>query len=447
LSDPAVEAESPADLARRRHGLRTDVSLLVAVLLQGIVWWALVHYFKTHRVWYHFFDVSDISLYTIYADAFARGEHAYTDVAFEYPPLAVPLMLFPKWLPPSVDYWAGFASEMMFLCAATAVFATAVAARLSRGFARPMATAFAFSLLTLLAGPIVANRFDIAVGLDMAIFAYCVARRWWWPAAATLGIGFALKLTPAMFLPLVFILAAKPRRILISGLAFLVAAVLPFVPHLLRAGRGVLKVFTYHTGRPLQIESLYATPYLVAHALGMDHVVIGNSHGSQSLVGPGTQTLASLSMWLMPACTAAAYLLIWRRRKHLRESPSDVALAALALVLIFVCTSKVLSPQFLIWTLPLVALVAADPRASRRTVGCLLLLAVVLTHIGFPARYWDLVALQTTPIYLVAARNLILLATTALVVVLLWRWPRRSTPQCEADAPTEPPSTIAQRGS
>jgi hypothetical protein len=395
------------------------------VILQGVVWWLLVHYFKARHVWYGFYDISDISVYESYAMSFARGAHPYSQVPFEYPPLAAVLILLPKWLPRSIDYWGGFASEMMVLCAAAAACTAGAAARLSRGFARPIATALAFALVTLFAGPIVANRFDIAVGFDMAVFVYCMARRWWWPAGAALGVGFALKLTPAMFLPLVFIMAAKPRQMVKAGLAFLVAAVLPFVPHLLRSSRALHYIFTYHTERPLQIESLYATPYLVAHALGIEPVVVGNSHGSQAITGSGTDTLASISMWLMSACIAAVYVLVWRRRRYLRESPSEIALVALALVLTFVCTSKVLSPQFLIWTFPFLAMVTSVPRASRCLLGMLLLAAVLLTQIEFPSHYWDLVALRNTPIGLVVARNLVLLASAVLAVALLWERPRR----------------------
>ena len=64
--------------------------------------------------------------------------------------------------------------------------------------------------------------------------------------AAALGTGFALKLTPAMFLPLVFLLAARRRPIVYSAIAFVVAATAPFLPHLVRGGRGLLSILTYH---------------------------------------------------------------------------------------------------------------------------------------------------------------------------------------------------------
>ena len=73
-----------------------------------------------------------------------------------------------------------------------------------------------------------------------------------------------------------------------------------------------------------------------------------------------------------------------------------------------------LSPQFLIWLVPAVPLVAGlrGLRASTLLVG-----ALVLTQLWFPLRYWDLVReLDLLPSVLVLARDLVLVA---LLVVLL----------------------------
>ncbi len=399
------------------------VSVAVALLLQALVWWIIVHHFRTRHTWYGFYDISDIGLYEDYARQFARGLRPYIDVRVEYPPLAIPLMSVAQWLGPWVDYRDAFAGEMIVLCVAAAVVSTAAAVRLSSGFAAPIVAAFAFAFATLFAGPIVANRFDVAVALDIALFVYCVSRRWPMRAAAVLGIGFALKLTPAMLLPLVFLLAPRMKQIVGAGLAFVLAATLPFLPYLVRSARSLLYVFKYHTGRPLQIESLYSSPYLLGHAIAGWQTAVGNSHGSQSVIGAGAGTLASLSLWIMLAFTAAFYLLLWRRRRDFRASLADVPAATLALVLIFVCTSKVLSPQFLIWSLPLLALVIAVGTARARLAGCLLACAILLTQMVFPPRYWDLVAMQTAPIVMIAVRNLILLCAGGLLALSILRKP------------------------
>jgi hypothetical protein len=81
----------------------------------------------------------------------------------------------------------------------------------------------------------------------------------------------------------------------------------------------------------------------------------------------------------------------------------------------------VLSPQFLIWLLPLVPLV----RGRRGLAASALLgLALLLTQVWFPIRYFDLVAFDELPSWVLLARNLVLVA---LVVVLTA--PARESPR------------------
>ena len=98
-----------------------------------------------------------------------------------------------------------------------------------------------------------------------------------------------------------------------------------------------------------------------------------------------------------------------------RPTRERLVRASAAAVCAFVVFGKVLSPQFLIWLIPLVPLVR-----GRRGVaaGGVLGLALVLTQLWFPFRYWDL-ALQLDPVssWLVLTRDLVLLALFAVLVV------------------------------
>jgi hypothetical protein len=90
--------------------------------------------------------------------------------------------------------------------------------------------------------------------------------------------------------------------------------------------------------------------------------------------------------------------------------------AGAAAVCAFIAFGKVLSPQFLIWLLPLVPLV----RGRRGLLASGVLAgALVLTQLWFPYRYWEL-ALEFDPAasWLVLARDLTLVA---LLVVLTAR--------------------------
>ena len=103
--------------------------------------------------------------------------------------------------------------------------------------------------------------------------------------------------------------------------------------------------------------------------------------------------------------------------RFLRRPPGQDAfvLASAASVCAFVAFGKVLSPQFLLWLIPLVAMLR-----SRRglAAGALLVTAIVLTQVLAPHHYFKLVfELAPTETWLLVARNFLLVT---LVAVLLW---------------------------
>jgi hypothetical protein len=94
-----------------------------------------------------------------------------------------------------------------------------------------------------------------------------------------------------------------------------------------------------------------------------------------------------------------------------------------AALVAFIAFGKVLSPQFMIWLIPVVPLIGASQSDShsdshRRGVvaAVLLAIALVLTQLWFPYRYWQLAlhfgALQS---WLVLARDLALLVLLTVV--------------------------------
>ena len=76
-----------------------------------------------------------------------------------------------------------------------------------------------------------------------------------------------------------------------------------------------------------------------------------------------------------------------------------------------------LSPQFLIWLLPLVPAVAG---AGGLAACGVLRVAIVTTQLWFPFRYWDVVALESVG-WLVFVRNFLLVALFAILLVALSR--------------------------
>jgi hypothetical protein len=238
-----------------------------------------------------------------------------------------------------------------------------------------------------------------------------VVSGWWRLGSVVLGLAIAVKLYPAVLVPLVVAYAwrREGRRAAGVALALVVGvAALVFLPFFVLSPGGVWDSVTGQLGRPLQLESLGSALLLAAHhAFGVG-VTVATSHGSQNLAGGGPDTLAAVSTVLQ------LLLLVWIWVGYARGRLGFVQAAAAALVA-FVAFGKVLSPQFLIWLIAIVPLVPG--RRGLWGMG-LLAAALVVTQLWFPFRYWDLANhLAATPSWLVLARDLVLTALAILLAV------------------------------
>jgi hypothetical protein len=183
------------------------------------------------------------------------------------------------------------------------------------------------------------------------------------------------------------------------------------LPFLVLSPGGVWRSISVQASRPLQIESLGASLLLAAHQAFGVSLTMKSGHGSQNLAGAAAGTLAALQT----VAEVGALLAIWWWFARGRATHERLLRASAAAVCAFVALGKVLSPQFLIWLVPLVPLVRGRRGAA---ASGLLLAALVLTQIWFPYRYWRLpLEFDATVSWLVFARDL---ALVALLATLIW---------------------------
>jgi uncharacterized membrane protein len=346
--------------------------------------WGLVHL----RLWSHDALV-DWPTYQQYGNAILKhGRVPYRDFAVEYPPGALPVFVVPSLFR---NYASAFAWEM----AVVGVALVAVVAAIRRE------AAFYVALAPVLAGALILSRFDLWPALlTVAALAALLRERnvlgW-----GLLGAAVAAKLWPFVIVPLALVWSYRAGRLraALAGAAVLVVA---FVPFALVAPRGLWHSLSGQASRPLQIESLGAS---LITAFG--HPTVITSHGSQNVVGHGG--LAAFLTLLQVASLVALWVAFARGpvtgERLLRYSAGSVCA--------FIAFGKVLSPQFLLWLIPLVPLVRG--RRGLAATG-LLTAALLLTQAWFPHRYWDYVnAFDGAPVVL--ARNV---ALVALLLVLAW---------------------------
>ena len=382
----------------------TEIAAGVAAALFLVSWGVL------HRGWYADNEIVDIPVYADYGNAIEEGSMPYRDFRPEYPPGALPAFAVPALLSDDDEGFRDVFEWLMAACGVVCVLLVAVAlAGLRASRARTAAALALTATFPLLLGSVVLTRFDL---LPAAFVAGSLAALVWGRnrlGLGLLGVAVAVKLYPAVLVPLAvaYVWRRRGRQEALVGLGVLAAVVvLAFLPFVALAPAGVAHSIGHQLSRPLHIESLASALYLAAHhAAGVD-VEMRSGHGSQNLHGPGTGVAAVLFSLL----ALAALVWIWLRRPG---SPEELVRWSAAALVAFVALGKVLSPQFLIWLAPVVPLVAGvrGLRASALLSG-----ALVLTQLWFPSRYWELAReLDLVPSLLVLARDLVLVA---LLVVL-----------------------------
>jgi hypothetical protein len=379
--------------------------------------WALLHTDFYRQ------QILDTPVYQRYGNAIADGKVPYRDFDLEYPPGALPVFALPGLAEPGHDQQVtpGFRrtfETLMWLCGAFTLLAVAIVLRALRRPAPTMWAVLLFvALAPLLLGSLVLSRYDLwPVALVAGSLAALVSGRLRL-GHVLLGLGITAKLYPAVLLPLALTFAWKRsgRRecLVCAGIAAAVVA-LVFLPFVVLAPGGVWHSVTVQLDRPLQVESLGSAVLLAAHHVFGVHVTRETSHGSQNLAGGTADAVAVVTSILQGAVLVSIWVAFARgpasREAHVRASA--------AVLCAFVAFGKVLSPQFLLWLIPVVPLVRG--RRGLWASG-LLAAALVLTQIWFPSRYFRL-ALDFEPglSWVLLARDLVLVAVVAVLALPIW---------------------------
>jgi hypothetical protein len=401
---------------KRRPDREVALAAFVAVAVFAVTWTALHYGFYTHR------QIIDTPVYQRYGNEIAHGNVPYRDFELEYPPGALPMFAVPGLVSHGgrdQDVKPGFRrtfETLMWMCGAIALISMALTLRVIGG---ALWAPLLFAALAPLAlGTVMLSRFDLwPAALAAAGLAAIVSSRLRL-GHVLLGLATAAKFYPGVLIPLAVAYAWKRRgrreAVVCAALTAGVFA-LVVVPFLVVAPGGVWHSLSVQLGRPLQVESLGAALLLVAHNVFGFALAGETSHGSQNVAGGAAHTLAVVSSIVQ----GAVLLWIWWAFARGPATAAALVRASAAAVCAFVAFGKVLSPQFLIWLIPVVPLV----RGRRGLWASLLLLAaLVLTQIWFPFRYFRLALdFEAGLSWVLLARDLVLVSLVLLLLPHKWR--------------------------
>lgn len=349
-------------------------------------------------------DVSVI--YHGWYEVLKTGTFPMDDVTWQYPPGAALVMLAPGLLP-----WS-YLTSFMVLTGVFDVLAMVLLVRAGIRGRRRYAGAWMWVVAVPMLGPTVYARYDLLV-TAVAIAGLLALGRRARLAGALLGVGGLLKVWP-----LLAVIGTRrgghTRRTwtaaatTAAGVGFLVAA----------AMNGAFQFLTFQRDRGVEIESLASLPIHWARMAGDWQGQVTLNYGSVEFIGPWVHTIARVS--LVTTVLAFGWLLVWRLRARVWQpaTPYDAALAAL---LLFTVTSRVISPQYMVWLIGLAAVCLTVRGTTQKPVAALILLASGLTVLEFPVMFGPVAGSSPSGVALLTSRNVLLLAATLLSCARLWR--------------------------
>lgn len=340
------------------------------------------------------------------------------------------------WLPYGVTGGnrAGYlVAFVVLMLALDALFTWALWRSSGRRHGRPLDFWLVFVLLV---GPLSYLRFDLLPAV-LAGGALLVARRRPWVTGALTGLGAAVKLWPALLVGA--FLAHRPTRRPTAWGFVAVGFGLALVSLLTGGWARLISPLTWQSGRGLQIESIWATPLMLARGLSPAGWSVDMSrYQAYEVFGAGVGPLLLLSTLATVVGLVLIVALLVRAFRQPAPDAVALGLVILATVAIMTVTNKTLSPQYLLWLGgPMAALLLLredDGPQQQRVLGRLagqLLVLALLTHLVFPLLYDGFLGRQGQVMVVVstlvtAARNVFLVVFTVEVARLAWRRLARS---------------------
>ena len=404
---PRVRSSSAFLPAELRRPLLAGAGVFVAS-------WLFVSFVPAFSDWLY----GDVRFYEAWGNMMSNHLVPYRDFRIEYPPGALPMFLAPVYLRKLAayhgTYYFWFRAELLVLGLLALVAMAWALAHLRATRGRAYAALCVAGAAPALLGPIALSRFDYLPAVLAVAAVGALAGRRPMLACSFAAAGAVAKVYPAVLIPLALIelwrrhgmrAAGKGLALAVGVVAALVVPLAAVAPH------GMSWALHRQLDRPLQVESLAAAFFAAAHQIAGVHLHVVKSAGSDNLVGAGPHLAATLS----GVATLVALLFVYGLYLRSAGTREELAVACVAAVTAYIAFSKVFSPQYLVWLIPLVPLVG-----GRRGLRASALLVVILgmTQIWEPYRYGEY--FHTFAPWLTAIVLVRDLLVVALLAVLLW---------------------------
>jgi uncharacterized membrane protein len=343
--------------------------------------WAFVAFTPVFSKWLY----GDVRFYENWANMVTNHQVPYRDFRLEYPPFAVPALILPIYVRKVFGYhgtyFEWFRLELLALGILVEIAMVYALAALGASRRRAYVALGVAGICPALLGPIALARYDYWPTLFAVAAVAALAARRPTLACGLAAAGAAAKVFPIVLVPLALIELWRRGggRAVAKGVAWTLGVLtVLIVPFAAIGPDGLEWALRRQLDRPLQVESLGAALFGIAHVIaGVDLHVVKRA-GSDNLVGTGPDVASTL----LGIATVVALLAVYWLYARSRRTREQLVAACAAAVTAYIAFSKVFSPQYLVWLFPLVPLVRG------RLVTWLFVAIVGMTQIWEPYRYY-----------------------------------------------------------
>ncbi|MEO5969600.1 MAG: hypothetical protein ABIQ95_06705 [Bdellovibrionia bacterium] len=358
-----------------------------------------------------------------------HGKAPYSELHFPYPPLALAIVGLPGLFSRQLeDYRFLFQICMLTVdCFGLWLLVRFLRSGFGLGNLKLSIAVWIYSILGLLCGSLLYDRLDLtlAVAFLAAVVTFKPNKGYGWGIYLALAIGFLIKIVPLIWAPFAAIadsIASQRKRfewrIFARSLIFGIAAPLLVLKVLDITFAGfVFKSLRDHLDRGIQIESLWASPLLVLKLIDPSiSLSIEFNFGSHHLAGEAVFPMyLVLSKWMGPVSIIVLLVIFtWVGLKRSGLSMRGCLDWVITVLLVWLVTARVLSPQFFIWLIPLLsASLAVTPSVTAMILSILLFL---LNFAVFPLGFAGIVAFDPLWVSALCARNIVLISLAALML-------------------------------
>ncbi|GHH31975.1 glycosyltransferase family 87 protein [Streptomyces candidus] len=358
---------------------------------------------EVHRIYFHWYG------------QLVTGSFPLDDVMWQYPPGAALVILSPALLP-GLSYFQAFVALTLVVDAVVAVALARAGGPASGTRTRAGAWVWVAGLPLLMHLPLVRYDVQVTALAVLSLLALLASRGRPVLGGALAAVGALVKVWPALAL-----LGTPRGRTTRAAWGSAVASAAVLLGVLALAFSHTFDFLRQQGNRGVQIESLGGTLLALARLTGLPRegaYRVEYRYGAIEFVGPHVSTVAQASLLL--TAFAFCWLLLWRVRAR-RWHAATVCDAALCAVQLFVVTSRVISPQYMIWLIGLAAVCLTVRQTTQRPVALLLLAAAAVSTLAYPLAYGEVSASTAYGCLLMVVRNGLLLAAALYSCRRLWR--------------------------